>query len=201
MTTPDAVAAAVSHMPDVLTDLPFVVVFLTLSVGAWLRGQLLYWLGRVPTDQALRRTHPADGWRKRIHDWLAGGGADAGIVAIRRWGLVAVPVCYVTVGFQSMVQAAAGILRITWWKYALVQIPGALAWGAIYSTIGFVVWESALAAAAGSPVGIAVIAALILAAVAAIVLLRRRHTRRHTREREGAEAADQVDRGASTAAP
>ncbi|UFU01728.1 VTT domain-containing protein [Ruania suaedae] len=161
-------------MPEFLTGLPFVLVLATLSAGAWLRGQLLYWIGRVPTDQALRRTRPDQGWRRRAHDWLAGGGADAGIVAIRRWGLVAVPLCYVTVGFQSMVQAAAGILRITWWKYALAQIPGALAWGTIYSTIGFAVWEAALAAAAGSPVGIAVIAVLVVLAAVGVVVLRRR---------------------------
>nr|WP_281242103.1 VTT domain-containing protein [Ruania alba] len=154
---------------------------LALSAGAWVRGQLLYWLGRVPTDQALRRTHPTIGWRKRVHDWLADGGADAGIAAIRRWGLVAVPVCYVTIGFQSMVQAAAGILRITWWKYALAQVPGALAWGTIYSTIGFVWWKATLAAAAGSPWGIAVIVALVATAVAVVVLARRRHGDRPAR--------------------
>ncbi|QOR69225.1 VTT domain-containing protein [Ruania alkalisoli] len=164
-------------MPEFLTGFPFALVLASLSAGAWLRGQLLYWIGRIPTDQALRRTHPDHGWRKRIHDWLAAGGADAGIVAIRRWGLVAVPLCYVTVGFQSMVQAAAGVLRITWWKYALAQIPGALAWGTIYSTIGFAVWEAALAAAAGSPVGIGVIVVLVAAGVTALVMLRRRRDR------------------------
>src|SRR5690625_2526987 len=113
-------------------------------------------LARIPIDQALRRTHPT-GRLGRVHAWLAGGGADAGIEAIRRWGLLVVPVCYLTVGFQSMVQAGAGVLRITWWKYALAQVPGAIAWGLIYATIGFAEWEAALAAAAGGRLGIDVI--------------------------------------------
>ncbi|WP_147916949.1 DedA family protein [Ruania zhangjianzhongii] len=161
-------------MPDFLSSLPFTVALTALSIGGWLRGQMMYWLGRIPTDQALRRTNPTSGRMRRVHDWLAGGGADAGIEAIRRWGLLVVPVCYLTVGFQSMVQAGAGVLRITWWKYALAQIPGAIAWGAIYATVGFAVWEAALAAAAGSPVGIAVIAVLVLAAVAGGLVLRRK---------------------------
>ncbi|HLS63664.1 MAG TPA: VTT domain-containing protein [Ruania sp.] len=162
-------------MPDFLSSLPFAVALTALSVGGWLRGQLMYWIGRIPTDQALRRTNPT-GRLGRVHAWLAGGGADAGIEAIRRWGLLVVPVCYLTVGFQSMVQAGAGVLRITWWKYALAQVPGAIAWGLIYATIGFAVWEAALAAAAGSPLGIAVIV-VVIAAVAGVVLVRRRRSR------------------------
>ena len=163
-------------VPDFLSSLPFAVALTALSVGGWLRGQLMYWIGRIPTDQALRRTNPT-GRMGRVHAWLAGGGADAGIEAIRRWGLLIVPVCYLTVGFQSMVQTGAGVLRITWWKYALAQVPGAIAWGLIYATIGFAVWEAALAAAAGSPLGIAVIVVLVLAAVAGVVLVRRRRSR------------------------
>lgn len=174
-------------MPEFLSSLPFVVALTALSIGAWLRGQMMYWLGRIPTDQALRRTNPTSGRMRRVHSWLAGGGADAGIEAIRRWGLLVVPVCYLTVGFQSMVQAGAGVLRITWWKYALAQIPGAIAWGAIYSTIGFAVWEAALAAAAGSPAGIAVIAVLLLAAIGGVLALRRRRRVRQAAEPVPAE--------------
>lgn len=165
-------------MPEFLSSLPFAVALGTLSVGGWLRGQMMYWIGRIPTDQALQRTNPTTGRMRRLHDWLAGGGADAGINAIRRWGLLVVPVCYVTVGFQSMVQAGAGVLRITWWKYSLAQIPGALAWGTIYATVGFAVWKAALAATAGSPIGIVVIAVLVLAAMAGGAVLRRKRAGR-----------------------
>lgn len=174
-------------MPDFLSGLPFALALAFLSLLGWLRGQMMYWVGRVPTDQALQRTNPT-GRMRRLHAWLAGGGADAGIEAIRRWGLLAVPVCYLTVGFQSMVQAGAGVLRITWWKFSLAQIPGAIAWGTIYSTIGFAVWEATLAAAAGSPVGIALIALLVVGIVTGVVLLRRRRSRQHQQDPDRATA-------------
>lgn len=162
-------------MPDFLATLPFWVAFVALFCGAMVRGQMMYWIGRVVTEQTLRRTHPTHGRRRRVHDWLAAGGADPGVRAIQRWGLAMVPLCYLTVGFQSMVQAAAGILRIEVWKYVLAQVPGALAWATIYATIGFAAWEALMAAAAGSPWGIAVIGFIVVVAVAALIVLRRRH--------------------------
>lgn len=174
-------------MSDFFDHGPFWLVFATLFLGAMARGQMMYWAGRIVTEQALRRTKPADGWRLQVHRWLAGGGADSGIRAIRRWGLAIVPVGYLTVGFQSMVQVGAGVLRIRLLWYALAQIPGALAWALIYSTIGFAIWGAILAAAAGSPLGLT---ALALAAIVLVttILLRRRH-RSRTRARSTAATA------------
>ncbi len=164
-------------MPEFLTGLPFWLVFGFLLFGAMIRGQGTYWLGRIATVQTLRRTHPTGGWRLRAHQVLSGEGAQRGVDAIRKWGLIIVPVAYLTVGFQSMVMAGAGILRINWLSFTLAQIPGALAWAAIYSTVGFAVWNAALAAAAGSPAGIAALVVLVVAIVAVVVLRRRRARR------------------------
>ncbi|WP_251839990.1 DedA family protein [Oceanitalea stevensii] len=162
-------------MPELLTGWPFWLVFAFLFSGAMLRGQGIYWLGRLVTVQALRHTHPTGGWRLRAHRALSGQGAQRGVELVRRWGLVAVPVAYLTVGLQSMVMAGAGILHVPWPRFTVAQLPGALAWATIYSTVGFAVWNAALAAAAGSPVGIAVLVVLAAAVVAAVVLHRRRH--------------------------
>lgn len=161
-------------MPDFLDALPFWLLFTVLALGAMSRGQLMYWIGRVATEQTLRRTHPEGGWQARAHRWLSAGGADAGIVVIRRWGLIAIPFSYVTIGLQSMIQGGAGVLRITWWKYTLAQIPGALAWGAIYASFGFFAWSLIGQAAAGNPaaaIGLAVLAVLL---IGGLVLVRRR---------------------------
>ncbi len=157
-------------MPDFLTGWPFWLVFAFLFSGAMLRGQGIYWLGRLATVQTLRRTHPTGGWRLRAHRALSGDGTQRGVAAIRRWGLVVVPLAYLTVGFQSMVMAGAGVLRIHWLRFTLAQVPGALAWAAIYSTIGFAVWTAALAAAAGSPAGVAALVVLVGAGVTVVVL-------------------------------
>ena len=164
-------------MPDFLTGWPFWLVFAFLFLGAMMRGQGIYWLARVATTQALRRTHPRGGWRLRAHEALRGQGAQRGVDTIRRWGLVAVPLAYLTVGLQSMVMAGAGVMQIPWPRFTLAQVPGALAWGAIYSTVGFAVWNAALAAAAGSPAGIAALVLIVGLVVAAVVVHRRRRAR------------------------
>ncbi|USQ79911.1 hypothetical protein NF556_20380 [Ornithinimicrobium faecis] len=157
-----------------LLDGPFWIALSGLFLIAMARGQGTYWLARVVTEQALKRTHPVEGWRASVHDWLQGEGPQRGRDAIHRWGLVMIPLCYLTVGFQTLVLAAAGMLRIRWVVFTLVQIPGALAWGLIYATIGFAVWEAALAAVAGSPLALVGLAAILLVVGTTIVLSHRR---------------------------
>lgn len=161
-------------MPEFLTTWPFWLVFAFMFSGALVRGQATYWTGRLVTEQALRRTHPRHGWRRRAHEALQGEGTQRGVDAIRRWGLVAVPFSFLTVGFQTMVNAGAGVLRIRWVLYTVAMIPGALAWALIYSTIGWAVWAAALAAAAGSPAGIAGLVVVALLVLGAVVTRRRR---------------------------
>ncbi|MDD9207122.1 VTT domain-containing protein [Georgenia sp. 10Sc9-8] len=161
-------------MPEFLTTWPFWLVFAFMFSGALVRGQATYWTGRVVTEQALRRTHPQHGWRRRAHEALQGAGTQRGVDAIRRWGLVAVPFSFLTVGLLTMVNAGAGVLRIRWSHYTVAMVPGALAWALIYSTIGWAVWSAALAAAAGSPAGIAGLVVVTLLVVGAVVTRRRR---------------------------
>lgn len=157
-----------------LLDGPFWIALAVLFLGAMVRGQATYWLARVVTEQALARTHPVQGWRATVHGWLQGEGPQRGRDAIERWGLVMIPICYLTVGFQTLVIAAAGMLRIRWVVFSIVQIPGAVAWGLLYATIGFAMWGAALAAIAGSPLALAGIVAILLVVGTTIVLSHRR---------------------------
>lgn len=152
----------------------FVVAFLFLMGIAVLRGQATYWVARTVTEQALRRTTPTTGWRAGVHAWLAGEGVARGRASLQRWGLVMVPLCYLTVGFQTLVLAAAGVIGVRWLPFTLAQLPGAAAWGLIYGTIGFAVWGAAVAALAGEPLAVAALAAGLLVVVATVVLRRRR---------------------------
>lgn len=149
-------------------DTPFWIAFGALFLGAMLRGQGTYWIARVVTQQALSRTSPTGGWRAAVHQWLQGEGLARGRRSIERWGLLVIPLCYLTVGFQTLVLAAAGVMRIGWIRFTLAQVPGALAWALIYATVGFAAWEAGVAAAAGSPwaaLGLAVIVALVVGLV------------------------------------
>lgn len=152
----------------------FVVALVLLTAVALLRGQATYWVARVVTEQTLRRTAPTTGWRAGVHAWLAGEGVARGRASLQRWGLVMVPLCYLTVGFQTLVLAAAGMVGVRWLPFTLAQLPGAAAWGLIYSTIGFAVWGAALSALAGQPLALAALGAGVLVVVATLVLRRRR---------------------------
>nr|WP_281497193.1 VTT domain-containing protein [Ornithinimicrobium sp. F0845] len=163
-----------------MLDGPFWIALLVLFLGAMVRGQATYWLARVVTEQALAHTHPVQGWRASVHDWLQGEGPQRGRAAIEKWGLVMIPLCYLTVGFQTLVIAAAGMLRIRWPLFTLVQIPGAVAWGLLYATIGFAMWGAALAAIAGSPLALAGLLAILLVVVVTMVLAHRRKQDRPT---------------------
>lgn len=157
-------------------DHGFVVAFLFLWAVGTARGQATYWLARVVTEQALKHTAPTTGWRAGMHAWLAGEGVARGRESLQRWGLVMVPLCYLTVGFQTLVLAAAGMIRIPWGRFTLAQLPGSAAWALIYSTIGFALWGAAIAALAGEPLAIAAVAALVV--VVATTVAVRVHRRR-----------------------
>ena len=169
-------------MPQAWGDFPVAATFVLFFFGAMVRGQATYWLGRVITEQSLKRIHPKSGWRKAVHDWLQGDAVARGSGLVRRFGLAIVPFAYLTVGLQTVIIAAAGVLRINVLHFTLAQIPGSLAWAGIYTTTGFAVWAAAVSAAAGNPVVIAVLAVLAVALVAYLVLRRRR------READGSTA-------------
>lgn len=152
----------------------FVVAFLFLFVVAMLRGQATYWLARAVTVQALRHSRPSEGWQARVHRWLRGDGVARGRSSIQRWGLVMIPLGYLTVGFQTLVLAAAGMLRIGWPAFTLVQVPGALAWAGIYSTIGFALWGASIAALAGEPLALAALVAAVVVVGTTLAVRRRR---------------------------
>lgn len=69
---------------------------------------------------------------------------------------------FLTIGFQTAINAAAGALRMPWWRYLPGVVVGALFWAAIYPTIGFAVLEACLGNhpwpwVAGAAVAVAVV--------------------------------------------
>lgn len=186
-----------------MADWPFALLFLFLFAGALARGQGTYWLARLAAGYGVRlaaaraasRGEEA-GRSARLEAWLEGKQIDRGRRILDRWGALAVAGCYLTVGLQSVVIAAAGAMRMRWPIFALAQAVGALAWAAIYSTVGFAAWSAVLLAGAESPVGVAIIAALALGAAVWIMVARRRaRSRREVEAGERAERDAQDERG------
>lgn len=165
-------------LPEFLQNHPLWLVFTAMTVIAMARGQATYWIARAVTEQALgpqsgrpARSMPAR--HARLAAWLRGRDVSRGAQALRTWGLIAIPLGYLTVGLQTLVLAAAGVLRIPWMRFTLVQVPGALAWAAIYSTIGWAVWEAGIAAVTGHPAALIGLVALLTVALATVVVNRR----------------------------
>lgn len=151
-----------------MDDYPFWLVWILLYLGATLRGQATYWIGRGVRSGALRgNTGP--GWWRRTRDRINSMDTGRARVILDRVGILAIPLAYLTVGLQSAIIVTAGLTHIGWGRFSLAQIPGAVAWATIYSTIGFAAWAGMFRALAGEwwPLVLLVVALIIIVAVVA----------------------------------
>ncbi len=149
-----------------LDGFPFGWAMLALFCIVLLRAQGTYWLGRGVIAGV--NTRP------RVRAMMQGPTMVRAIALIHRWGPIAVTLSFFTVGLQTVVNAAAGIVRMPWIRYTLFMIPGCIAWAFIYATVGLAAFLAVAGAAAGSPWGVAAVLVAILAVVAIVVLRRRR---------------------------
>ena len=152
-------------MPDWLTDKPFAITFGVLFLIVLLRGQGTYWIGRGVTAGVLHTR-----WAGKI----TGPRTTKAIAALNRWGLPLVSVSFLTIGFQTMVNAAAGLIRMPWIRYTVAMVIGCVAWALVYATIGFAAVEASIALAARSPWALVAVVGLLVAGVVVVIIVRRR---------------------------
>lgn len=152
-----------------LGGFPFPLAVAALFLIVLLRAQGTYWLGRAVAAGV--RTNA------RARAWNEGATAVRGIALIHRWGPPVVTFSFLTIGMQTVVNAAAGLVRMPWLRYTLWMIPGCVAWAFIYATVGLAALLALAAAAAGSGWGIAVVVAVVVVA-GTLVTLRVRRRRR-----------------------
>lgn len=116
------------HTVNVLDNWPVWALFAFFFAGAFLRGGFTYALGfgvrRV--DQA--RT-----------GWLSGDRVARAEQIVSRWGAPAVSLAFLTVGVQSAILAAAGVLRMPLRRFLPALAVGAAIWATVYTTIGMAV--------------------------------------------------------------
>lgn len=55
---------------------------------------------------------------------------------VNRWGAPVVALSFLTIGFQTAINAAAGITRMPLSRYLPALVVGGLAWAVIYATVG-----------------------------------------------------------------
>lgn len=138
-----------------------------LFVVALLRGNATYWVGRGVAAGVIRlgRNRPPSARRARARER-----AEA---LIARWGVLAVPLSFLTVGLQTAVNATAGALRMPQRRYLPAVAVGAVLWAILWFTAGLAVIGAAIELALTSP-WLLLAVALLVATVLIGWLLRRR---------------------------
>lgn len=192
-------------MPSWMAGWPVLLVLGFFLMGAIIRSQAIYWAGRG-IAVGVTRGHPApaveDGTpgersapaaelqapdtrpdRSRLvraRDRVAASLDSQQVIrargAIERWGMPVIPVAFLTVGFQSAVFGAAGLLRIGWIGFTLWSLPGAVAWALVWGGGGMAAVAGALAVAREEPwylVAVLAGAGVLVTLVSALVRRRR----------------------------
>ena len=149
-------------MPSWLEGKPFAITFAVLFCIVLLRAQATYWLGRGVTAGVLHTR-----WADRI----SGPRTTKAIASLNRYGPPLVTVSFLTIGFQTVVNAAAGLIRMPWVRYTIAMLIGCVAWALIYATVGFAAVEAGIALATHSPWMLVAVVLLVVAVVVAIVIL------------------------------
>jgi membrane protein DedA with SNARE-associated domain len=145
----------------VYDDWPAAAAFAFLFGVAFCRGGATYAVARGLRGLAARRSSLVERPAVRRAE-----------VVVRRYGAPAVTLCFLTVGVQTAVNAAAGSLRMPLTRYLPALGVGAVIWATVYVTIGIAVLEAFWTGTSGRLLLVA-LAALLLAALVAAVVRRR----------------------------
>ena len=97
---------------------------------------------------------------------------------INRWGVVAVPLCFLTVGLQTAVIITTGFTKMPLRRWVPAMLLGTLIWACIYTTIGFAI----LAALGLEPWMFPLALAIVITVMIIVAQLRERRINRETVE-------------------
>ncbi len=142
--------------------------FFFLFCVVLVRAQSTYWLGRAAARGALAASGRA-GVLGAIARWFEGPVPRRGAALLDKWGLLLIPLCFLTVGVQTAVNAGAGLVRMKWRTYTLAMLPGCVAWALLYGLGMLAVWAAVLSAVAGSTAGRVVLGFVALAVLGLVV--------------------------------
>ena len=143
-------------MLERIHSLPYPWVFLFFWCLAMMRSHTMYWIGRGITAGTARTRwvslleSPA---YARAQAWSA------------RWGVLAVPASFLTVGMQSVIQFSAGVARMPLRRYVAATAAGAIAWATVYTTIGMAILTAWITGPIGRIASLLTVAVLVLIVV------------------------------------
>ena len=143
-------------MLERIHSLPYPWVFLFFWCLAMMRSHTMYWIGRGITAGTARSRWVSlleSPVYARAQAWSA------------RWGVLAVPVSFLTVGIQSVIQLSAGVARMPLRRYVAATAAGAIAWAAVHTTIGMAILTAWLTGPTGRLICLLMLTALVLVVV------------------------------------
>ena len=158
-------------MMDWVQGLPLLPAIGFLYVVIWARAGGTYLLGRGARRAANRG---------RVKTLLESPGVQRATVLVNRWGAGVVALSFLTVGFQTAANAAAGLTGMPAKRYLPALAVGGLAWAVIYATVGLVAVAGWLELFLVSPAGAVAVLALLVLLVALVLRDRRRTGVRET---------------------
>ena len=97
---------------------------------------------------------------------------------INRLGVIAVPLCYLTVGLQTTVIIKTGFTKMPLRRWVPAMLVGTFMWACIYTTIGFAI----LAALGLEPWMFPLALAIVITVLVIVTQLRERRINRETAE-------------------
>lgn len=148
-------------------DWPFPLAVTALFVIVMARANGTYWLGRGVRHGA---------GRTRLARLLASPAYQRAERLVARWGAPAVTVSFLTIGVQTMINAAAGATRMPLRRYLPAVTIGCVVWAFVYATVGAVTLEALLVVHRVSPVGFWVLLAALVATIAVLVVVNLRRS-------------------------
>lgn len=180
-------------MMDWVQSLPIVPAIAFLYLVIWLRAGGTYLLGRGARRAANRG---------RVSAFLTSPRVERASAIVNTWGAPVVALSFLTVGFQTAANAAAGLTGMPLRRYLPALATGGLAWAVIYATVGLVAFAGWIELFLRSPWAAVAVLALIVALIA--ILLRHRRRAGSTLVPQGtgdeADATEDAARSALSAA-
>lgn len=152
-------------MMDWVQGLPLLPAIGFLYVVIWARAGGTYLLGRGARRAANRG---------RVKELLESPAVQRATVLVNRWGAWVVALSFLTVGFQTAANAAAGLTGMPARRYLPALAVGGLAWAVIYATVGLVAVAGWVELFLVSPAGAVAVLALLVLLVALVLRHRRR---------------------------
>ena len=166
------------------------------AMGQWIESLpvvgavLFFWavgILRTSIMYGLARAAGSGGRRSRLIQRVVASPAYLRAEAfVNRWGVLAVPACFLTVGFQTAVIVTTGLTRMPLVRWVPAMLLGTFFWGCIYGTVGMAVLQAWLR----QPV---VTAAAVVVVIALVLGLRAYWRHRDARRRLDPEVAAPLD--------